>query len=386
MEALLYSEINILCVVLMLVIAVKMIASGFCKSQNERAFVGSVLFAAAANVFDFLWNMGLSGYWRLPPSVMKAVDFCYFIVFGLSAYCWYVYTETHFDKNAWTDKRKKAICALPLAILAVLLTVSLFNGCLFGFDEAGVYYRGPLFYAQQILSFALFILSSVKCFVRAFQKKHLSRREEFLVMAAFVVPPVICSVFQIVFQTIPILSVGIVISFQLACINFLERKISQDSLTGISNRREILRLTGEKMRLKKENENLWFLFIDVDNFKYINDTFGHGKGDRILTELSEGLVEYAKGFSGFCGRYGGDEFAMVFCAEKDVEKSKIQEGLERHIAEQNIFINGEKRAEISVGCAKLDGSDGSVSDLVSRADSDMYSVKHTKKKREKKMQ
>ena len=50
MEALLYSEINILCVVLMLVIAVKMIASGFCKSQNERAFVGSVLFAAAANV------------------------------------------------------------------------------------------------------------------------------------------------------------------------------------------------------------------------------------------------------------------------------------------------------------------------------------------------
>ena len=42
MEALLYSEINILCVVLMLVIAVKMIASGFCKSQNERAFVGSV--------------------------------------------------------------------------------------------------------------------------------------------------------------------------------------------------------------------------------------------------------------------------------------------------------------------------------------------------------
>ena len=138
----------------MLVIAVKMIASGFCKSQNERAFVGSVLFAAAANVFDFLWNMGLSGYWRLPPSVMKAVDFCYFIVFGLSAYCWYVYTETHFDKNAWTDKRKKAICALPLAILAVLLTVSLFNGCLFGFDEAGVYYRGPLFYAQQILSFA----------------------------------------------------------------------------------------------------------------------------------------------------------------------------------------------------------------------------------------
>ena len=97
-------------------------------------------------------------------------------------------------------------------------------------------------------------------------------------------------------------------------------------------------------------------------------------------------MEYAKGFSGFCGRYGGDEFAMVFCAEKNVEKSKIQEGLERHIAEQNIFINGEKRAEISVGCAKLDGSDGSVSDLVSRADSDMYSVKHTKKKREKKTQ
>lgn len=91
---------------------------------------------------------------------------------------------------------------------------------------------------------------------------------------------------------------GIVISFQLACINFLERKISQDSLTGISNRREILRLTGEKMRLKKENENLWFLFIDVDNFKYINDTFGHGEGDRILTELSGRSCGIRKGIFG----------------------------------------------------------------------------------------
>ena len=83
------------------------------------------------------------------------------------------------------------------------------------------------------------------------------------------------------------------------------------------------------MRLKKENENLWFLFIDVDNFKYINDTFGHGKGRPNSDRAVGRSCGIRKGIPGFCGRYGGDEFAMVFCAEKDVEKSKIQEGLER---------------------------------------------------------
>lgn len=61
MAALLYSEINILCVILMLVIAVRASLLGLDKSVKFKVFITSVLFAAAANALDFLWNMGITG-------------------------------------------------------------------------------------------------------------------------------------------------------------------------------------------------------------------------------------------------------------------------------------------------------------------------------------
>ena len=89
MATLLYSEINILCMVIMVIIAIRSAVSGFDTSVKNRTFVTSVLLAAAANVFDFMWNMGLTGYWKLSATVMWLVDFMYFLSFGCSSYCWF---------------------------------------------------------------------------------------------------------------------------------------------------------------------------------------------------------------------------------------------------------------------------------------------------------
>ena len=75
MAALLYSEINILCVVLMLVIAVRASLLGLDKSVKFKVFITSVLLAAAANALDFLWNMGITGTWNIPPFLMCLLIF-----------------------------------------------------------------------------------------------------------------------------------------------------------------------------------------------------------------------------------------------------------------------------------------------------------------------
>ena len=91
-------------------------------------------------------------------------------------------------------------------------------------------------------------------------------------------------------QNIPVLSVGIVISYLLAYINLLERLISLDPLTGISNRREFLQRLEDDIKSLKANEDLYFLFIDIDSFKNINDTEGHNEGDRVLKEIAAAHV------------------------------------------------------------------------------------------------
>ena len=75
---LLYSELNILCGVIMLIIAINLSISGFDKSEENRIFSYSVYLAAFANICDFLWNLCLTGTVNLPVMAMYLIDFFYF--------------------------------------------------------------------------------------------------------------------------------------------------------------------------------------------------------------------------------------------------------------------------------------------------------------------
>lgn len=134
MAALLYSEINILCVVLMLVIAVRASLLGLDKSVKFKVFITSVLLAAAANALDFLWNIGITGTWNIPPFLMWLIDFWYFISFGCSAFCWFLYTESEHRRIKYKSIKDFLFYSFPIVLLAVLLIISYFNGCLFYFD------------------------------------------------------------------------------------------------------------------------------------------------------------------------------------------------------------------------------------------------------------
>lgn len=83
----LYSEINILCIVIMLIIAVNLSDSEFDKSNKNRVFSYSVYLATFANVCDFLWNLCFAESINLPAAARYLIDYCYFISFGVSSLC-----------------------------------------------------------------------------------------------------------------------------------------------------------------------------------------------------------------------------------------------------------------------------------------------------------
>lgn len=380
MAALLYSEINILCVVLMLVIAVRASLLGLDKSVKFKVFITSVLLAAAANALDFLWNMGITGTWNIPPFLMWLIDFWYFISFGCSAFCWFLYTESEHRRIKYKSIKDFLFYSFPIVLLAVLLIISYFNGCLFYFDKNGVYHRGPLFYMQQVLSYWYILVSSVKCFARSFEKRYYSRKNEFLLLSAFVIPPLICGIIQIMFQNLPVLSVGIVISFLMACISLLEGLIVSDPLTRIPNRHELLERLASFIKSLKRGEELYFMFIDVDSFKEINDTFGHNEGDRILTEIAAALQKYAIKTNACCGRYGGDEFVIAQIITKNTDKAALKREFDACMDERDLLAGGKYPVTLSIGSEKYLGENDSIPDLIARADNDMYKIKEARKK------
>ena len=91
----------------------------------------------------------------------------------------------------------------------------------------------------------------------------------------------------------------------------LQHLAKNDPLTGLPNRREWFALLSAAIeRARPANQQIAVFFLDIDNFKYINDSMGHAFGDRVLVSLSQRLQDTARAF-GFAARLGGDEFTVV---------------------------------------------------------------------------
>jgi diguanylate cyclase (GGDEF)-like protein/PAS domain S-box-containing protein len=151
---------------------------------------------------------------------------------------------------------------------------------------------------------------------------------------------------------------------------------NMDVLSGLPNRGRVRQLLGEALSTaQSSNVPCAIMFLDLDGFKPVNDTFGHPKGDAVLKSVSQRLVREI-GEAGHVGRMGGDEFAIVI---RDGQSRKKVEHLAQRIigsvAEPYHIDKAEIRIGVSIGCAfgPIDGQ--SVDDLIQKADLALYQAK-----------
>jgi diguanylate cyclase (GGDEF)-like protein/PAS domain S-box-containing protein len=149
-----------------------------------------------------------------------------------------------------------------------------------------------------------------------------------------------------------------------------------DVLSGLPNRGRVRQLLGEALRhATTGNVPCAIMFLDLDGFKPVNDTFGHPKGDAVLRAVAKRLVDEV-GSDGHVGRMGGDEFAIVI---PDAQSRKLIEQLAdriiRSIKEPYMIDQTEIRIGVSIGCAfgPIDGA--TVDDLILKADLALYQAK-----------
>ena len=156
-----------------------------------------------------------------------------------------------------------------------------------------------------------------------------------------------------------------------------------DEITGIPNRRYFRRqLSYEMERARVYNVPLALLLIDVDDFKDINDTFGHVMGDVVLSELC-GTIKSTLRSPDAISRFGGDEFAVILPHTDVGGAAVVAERLLKRVEEMALTSEEgrEIRCTVSVGIAQCDPADGTFSDLVRRADDRLYEAKRLGKNR-----
>lgn len=159
----------------------------------------------------------------------------------------------------------------------------------------------------------------------------------------------------------------------------LVRELSiRDPLTGLPNRRLLLdRLDQATARADRGDRSLTVLFLDLDQFKPINDEHGHAAGDEVLRTIAR-RIEQATRASDTAARVGGDEFVVLVEDDPDEDRSPIVVARLREVVAAPIRVGGtEVRVGASVGAARH-GPDGRTADeLLAAADSSMYDAKRT---------
>src|SRR4051812_38802770 len=149
-----------------------------------------------------------------------------------------------------------------------------------------------------------------------------------------------------------------------------------DVLSGLPNRGRVRQLLGEALRgATTGNVPCSIMFLDLDGFKPVNDTFGHPRGDAVLRAVAKRLVDEV-GAEGDVGRMGGDEFAIVVAdAQSRQAVEKLADRIIASIKEPYLIDQTEIRIGVSIGCAfgPIDGA--TVDDLILKADLALYQAK-----------
>lgn len=150
-----------------------------------------------------------------------------------------------------------------------------------------------------------------------------------------------------------------------------------DSLTGIANRAVLKEKMDEAAgRLRQNGEAFTVFMLDLDGFKYINDTLGHAAGDRLLVELALRLKNSLRG-NEIVARLGGDEFAIVQCAETNQREAAIALAIRLlEVISRPFDLDGHNTAiGTSIGIALAPENGADTGELLKKADLALYRVK-----------
>lgn len=167
-------------------------------------------------------------------------------------------------------------------------------------------------------------------------------------------------------------------ALEIRYIGLLEAKANTDPLTKLYNKGYLLEaLQAEFKRARALQAELSVLFLDLDHFKRVNDTYGHDAGDRVLIETSALLRNATSIRQGIIGRFGGEEFVALLPGHTPSEARALAEFVRKSLERQPIPVEGQTLfLTASIGVASLTETMNDAMELVKEADKAVYRAKH----------
>ena len=376
--SILYVEVNIFSLILVGIILHK--TRGLSKMVAQRNFVMATISEMVFFASDTIFVMFFDGIFPPNGVALLLCKTVYFFSTATMCFFWFLYFE-YLRETSFIKKRKKVnLSSSVIWLMGLLLVGNIFGKYLFYVDVDNTYHRGPLFILTYVLSYSYVILSSVRIITDILKNDSKIDRGYLILLALFPIAPGVSGIIQFLYPRIPVACMAMSLTTLVLYLNWVDRLIALDPLTGLSNRKQLILAFEQWKRNRNDQDRLFLMLVDANHFKSINDTYGHLEGDRALKIIAQTLKQGCKILSrrAIISRYGGDEFVVLIAADNDDTKEILKKSINDTLAESVKKKKLPFELTVSIGVAALDG-DETLKDLIAKADEAMYKEKNAKR-------
>lgn len=266
-------------------------------------------------------------------------------------FLWCLYVDLHIYKNHARYRRNLRYVAIPLLFEFICLLYNLCgNGFMFTISADNMYNRG--FYS--IIGYTSVYLYLLYSIYLVYHSREVGINLDFFPIFYFIGPCVLGIVIQFLCYGITSSWISVAISLTFVQMQVYSENISTDSLSGLYNRRYLDRVLANKERLSRLS--VYGIMMDVNDFKQINDHYGHSMGDQAIRVMGN-ILSKALPDGGIPIRYAGDEFVALLICEDPNEVFATMTEINRRLDVFNRSGAEPFKISVSMGYAKLDPSD-----------------------------
>lgn len=302
-----------------------------------------------------------------------AGNIIYYILKVAIVYFWPLFIEYKITSSYKKVKKIATIFAIPLLACSLLVITTPFSGIIFTINEHNIYTRTENYFIIPNLMIVLYVVfGAVKVYMNR------KKEEKYLLIPAifFIVPVLLGIIVQVFSYGISLTFIGIAIGLTGVYLSTQNESAYKDPLCGVYNRRYYMDYVRSFCNSRKKDDFLVGILIDMDNFKQINDKYGHDVGDKAL-QLFGSVLRKQIDDIGFAVRYGGDEFILI-TKQSEAATDAVVANIVKEIDRINATGKNEFHLSFSYGMANLN-SDSNMDEFLSTMDARMYEMKRNRK-------
>ncbi len=377
----LYAEVNIVGAAFLLF----MFTSKYSNKFREITFDQQVFnILIMTNICILLFDTGMwiiDGASFAGAKVINQIISCvYYLLCTAMCVGGIVYADCRIYENKPALLKRLRFYCIPAVISAVMALVTPFiaDGWLFTINDENIYTRGKFFWVFTVISFFYLIVPCGMAIWDIIKNGWEKNKNNDLPLLIFFVPVIISTIVQVKYYGMSLIWITCALVCGYNFINVQNCVISTDYITGLNNRRRFDLYLQRKIQSWKGDGFMFALILDMDDFKRINDDYGHMSGDLALYHAADILRRSCRNGLDFIARMGGDEF-IIMGERADIDEIEfILTNINANITEFNSRRLLKFDISLSMGYSVFKKGDTAES-LIESADKKMYVMKQKHK-------